>query len=138
MAELKNYPAKSPDGKNLKLTIASGPVIIKNRKVLLVKHSDSFWKFPGGSQLTDLTLEENAIKEAKEEANIDISISGDPYVIEFPREKEFVILFHFPAKIIKGTLAKGKDIDELNWFDINRLPKNCAPNIEPVVNYFKK
>lgn len=137
MAELKKYPAKSPEGKDLKLTVASGPVIIKNNKILLSKHGDDFWKIPGGTQVTDQTLEQNAIREAKEELSVDVKVSGEPFVIEFQRENEFVILFHFLAKIVKGKPKKG-DVDEIKWFNTNKLPKDCAPNIKPVVKHFSK
>ena len=32
----------------MSVIIVSGPVIVKNKKILLVKHGDNFWKFCGG------------------------------------------------------------------------------------------
>ncbi len=137
MVELKDYAAKSPEGKVLKLTIASGPVIIEGEKVLLSKHDDPFWKFPGGTLNSDLTIEENAVKEAKQELNVDIKLHGEPFVIEFLRENEYVVLFHFKGEVVKGTPTKGKEIDEVRWFDIDDLPNDCAPNVKLAVEHFR-
>ncbi len=137
MVELKKYPAHSPDGKKLELTIASGPVIIEGEKVLLSKHDDPFWKFPGGTLNSSLTIQENAIAEAKQELNVDIKLHGEPFVIEFLRGNEYVILFHFLGEIIKGTPTKGKGIDEVRWFDIDDLPSDCAPNVKLAVEHFR-
>lgn len=48
-------------------------VIFKNNKVLLVKEKiDGLWTLPGGWADVDLSLSENLIKEAKEEAGAEI------------------------------------------------------------------
>lgn len=44
MAEFRHYPAIDNEGNELEITIASGPVILKDTKVLLDKHDDPFWK----------------------------------------------------------------------------------------------
>ena len=57
-----------------KIIIASGPVIIENKQVLLNKHGDTpFWKFCGGRvEDFDVDLIECAKREVKEEMGIDI------------------------------------------------------------------
>lgn len=63
--------------------VASGPVIIQQRdgitKTLLVKHGDKpidelKWKFCGGKILKGTDLEENAIREAKEEIGVEVKL----------------------------------------------------------------
>lgn len=51
-----------------KIIIASGSVIIEDRKVLVTKHGDTeFWKFCGGTlALTDENLRACAVREARE------------------------------------------------------------------------
>lgn len=47
--------------------------IFKDNKILLVKQKvDGLWALPGGWADVDLSLKENLIKEAKEEAGVDI------------------------------------------------------------------
>lgn len=141
MTEFKHLSSFNQKGQDNLVTIASGPVIIKDGKVLLDKHGDVFWKFPGGAIHSNNNLEENAIREVKEELNLDVELLGEPYLISFVREKdgkeELVILIHYLAKIIGGEPTPGRDVEEFAWHDIENLPDDCAPNIKPVVEYFK-
>ena len=118
------------------ITIASGPVIIENNKVLLNKHGeDNFWKFPGGKvEDYESNLAKNTEREVKEEMGIDIKITNTKPIIIYTKKDDGtdVILVHFTAKRI-GEIKPGKDIREWDWIDINNLPNDCAPNIKPVI-----
>jgi len=127
-----------------KIILASGPVIIENNKVLLVKHGDDFWKFCGGKakNFDNESLKEIAIREAKEEAGLDIKIKDNKPFFFFTKKEIVenaidVVLVHFLAKS-KGKMKPGKDIEACEWFDINNLPPDIAPNIKPAVEYFTK
>ena len=142
MAEFKNFPGVTPDGNPIQLTIAAGPVIIEDNKVLLDKHGDDgFWKFPGGRLRDDNSPQENAIMEAKEELGIDVELKGEPFVLIFEKDdegvKEYVVLIHYLATR-QGEINPGSDIKEWKWIDINNLPQDCAPNIALVVQHFTK
>lgn len=131
-----------------KFIIASGPVIIENNKVLLNRHGHGddqdenekkYWKFPGGRiEQIDISSDalENACKrEVKEEMGIDIEIIKPlkTMIIKHPNRADMVvILVHYLAKRI-GEIKPGADIEEFKWFLIDKLPPNCAPNIEPVL-----
>ena len=71
---------------------------------------------------------------------IDVELKGKPCVLAFERDhngvKEYIILLHYLAKR-KGEVKKGKDVTEFKWLDANKLPKDVAPNIKPVLRYFK-
>lgn len=141
MIEFKKYPALTPSGGVAALTIAAGPVIIVDGKVLLDKHGDDeFWKFPGGKLRDDSSPQENAIREVKEELGIDVVLHGDPKIIQFHREgvglSEMVILMHYQARIVEGEPTAGRDVREWAWHDVNALPPDCAPNIAPIVSAF--
>lgn len=123
------------------IIIASGPVIVENNKVLLNKHGDdNFWKFPGGKvEDFDLSLEEIAKKEVKEEMGIDVRFIKPlkTMLIPKPNEKDcYVILVHFLAERI-GEIRPGKDILEWKWIDVDNLPEDCAPNVKEIVNELK-
>lgn len=115
--------------------IASGPVIIENNRVLLNKHgNDGLWKFCGGEvEDFNVSLEENARREAREEMGIDIEIirSLKPIMIVRP-DQSVVVLIHFLAKRV-GEIKPGPDILEWNWFPVDNLPADCAPNIARVL-----
>ncbi|MDD4990558.1 MAG: NUDIX hydrolase [Candidatus Pacebacteria bacterium] len=126
-----------------KIFIVSGPIIVENGKVLLDKHGDdNFWKFCGG-QVRDFELDliESAKKRTKEEMGVDLEILNEkPFFLlvkkETPDTTADVVLVHFLAKRI-GEIKPGKDIKEWDWFDLNNLPENMAPNIEPVLRHFQ-
>jgi len=59
----------------MKITIASGPVIIERGCVLLDKHGkDKFWKFPGGRMKKGETTEQACKKRVKEELGINVQM----------------------------------------------------------------
>ena len=125
-----------------KIIIASGPVIVENNKVLLNDHGDTdFWKFCGGGiKDTDLDLISAAKREAKEEMDIDLKILNSEPFITFTRKKTDtgeidVILVHFLAERI-GEIKPGKDMRAWQWFALDNLPTNLAPNIIPALKHF--
>jgi len=125
-----------------KIIIASGPVIVEGKRVLLNQHGDTtFWKFCGG-RVEDLETDliANARREVKEEMGIEIKILDQtPFIThttkETPDGKIDVILVHYLAKRI-GEITPGDDIREWNWFDLNNLPENLGPNILPALQHF--
>ena len=128
---------KMPD-----LIIASGPVIIEDKKVLLIRHGDDgLWKFPGGkvewAEVGDSfeELEKVCLREVSEEMNLEIEILRPlkPMLIKRPDKPEaFVVLIHFLAKRV-GEIKPGDDILEWDWFPIDQLPEQAAPNVAPVL-----
>lgn len=119
-----------------KLSIASGPVIINNDKVLLVRGKEgTHFKFPGGYIIDNENFKETAIREAKEEINCEIEVSGDPvfYFLNNPADSLDIFLIHYKAKIIFGEPSPSTEIEEVKWFDINNLPENVMENVIPVV-----
>jgi 8-oxo-dGTP diphosphatase len=124
-----------------KIIIASGPVIVENSKVLLdIQGEDNFWKFCGGKTKENESLKETAIRRAKEELGIEIEITNDiPFIFYVEKNtsegRVDIILVHFLSKSV-GEIKPGADVKEWNWFDINSLPENLAPNILPVLKHF--
>ncbi len=132
--------------------IASGPVIIQERegieKTLLVKHGDKpleqlKWKFCGGKILKDMGLEENAIREAGEEIGVEVKLTKPlkPMIVwqEIPetgtQKPEAIVLIHYLATISEEP-KKGEQVLAMDWFDINNLPEDCAPNIRPIIEEY--
>lgn len=124
-----------------KIIIASGPVIVENNKVLLNQHGDTeFWKFCGGKLEHNETLVETAQREVKEEMGLEIKIlNPEPFFFYTQKQSEEgikdVILAHYLAEKI-GEISPGADIREWQWFEINNLPANLAPNIIPTLKHF--
>ncbi len=126
--------------------IASGPVIIEDGKVLLNKEQKDDgritpWLFPGGEvESFDISLEDACKREVMEEMGIEIEIIQPlkPMLVFRPDQPEkLVILIHYLAKRI-GEIKPGSNIVEWEWFDINNLPENCAPNVIEVIKEYKQ
>ena len=132
--------------------IASGPVIIQIRdgveKTLLVKHGDKplqdlKWKFCGGRIFKNMNLEENAIREAKEEIGVEVKLIKPlkPIIAwqEVPEvtsdQPEAIVLIHYLATIDQEPI-KGEKVCAMEWFDINILPDDCAVNVKPVIQSY--
>ena len=52
--------------------IDSRAAVFRDDKILLVQEKDGFWSLPGGWVDVNLSVSENAIKEVKEEAGLDV------------------------------------------------------------------
>jgi len=130
--------------KATKVFLVSGPVIVKNNKVLLNQHGDTeFWKFCGGSannfntRLTDI-----AIQKAKEEMGLDIKLADNqPFFMHIVKELETgpadVVLVHFLAKLTSETIRPADFIRKWAWISLKDLKnENLAPNIIPALKHF--
>jgi len=121
--------------------IASGPVIIKNGEVLLIKdRKDPFYKFPGGTVKEGHGLKETCLRETKEEIGVKIKIIKPLETMLLWKkphtgEKIPVVLVHWLAKIVpKQKVTKGKDILEVVWLNIKDINKyDVAPNVKYVL-----
>lgn len=125
---------------NNKVILASGPVIVENNKVLLNKSGeDDFWKFCGGRLNAEDNLIDVAKFRVKEEMGLEIEITNPtPFLMHTkkPNEPEIdVILVHFLAKKL-NEVEPGEVVKEWDWFDVENLPENLAPNIKPTLKYF--
>jgi len=128
--------------------IAAGPVIIEkidgrlctllNKRKKTVNKSDPRWQFCGGEMEDfDASLEETVKREVKEEMGIDIEIERLLDVIVQRRDDgSIAVLVHYLAKRI-GEIKPGDDIEDWRWFPIDDLPKDVAPNVEPVIKKLK-
>ena len=98
-----------------------GCIIIKNRKVLLVQEAKGHWGLPKGHIEGNETEEEAAIREVKEETNLDVEIDTSiryelNYIVEPDIEK--TVCF-FPAKNVSGKIKRQEsEINEIKWIPV--------------------
>lgn len=125
----------------MKTIIASGPVIIKNGKLLVNKdNKDDFYKLPGGTIEEGMEdLEEACHRETKEENNGEIEIIKPlhPMILwKNPQTKEAmtILLIHYLAKLKNPKSIKPiHPIKEVKWLSINEIKSGkykIAPNIK--------
>ena len=95
-----------------------GCIIIDNGKVLLVKQTSEDWGFPKGHVENNETEIETAIRETKEETNIDVEIDEKHrYVIEYsPKENVWKEVVYYIAKMKSDTcIPQESEIEKIEW-----------------------
>ena len=113
----------------MKKVKSCGCIIIENNKVLLIQQKKGNWGFPKGRVEKNETECETAIREVKEETNLDVKIEDinkkyiDNYFTKKNESKEVVF---FLAKRIGGEIKpQEKEIKNVEWVDlleaINRI-----------------
>ena len=125
--------------------IASGPVIIKNKKMLVVlDDKDPFLKFPGGSIFKNKSLKETCNIETKQEIKCDIEIikETEPLMLwkkPYTGEKIPVVLIHWLSRLKKGQKPKkGRHTKKIFWIDSKYKGYKLAPNVSYFLKKLKK
>jgi ADP-ribose pyrophosphatase YjhB (NUDIX family) len=110
---------------------AAGVVIEKDNKILLVKRKyepyKGDWSCPAGFMEYDESPEQCAIREIKEELNVDVELDGLFGVysgMDDPRTHAILIMYW--AKIKGGELKPGDDAEEIRFFAKEEVPQNIA------------
>lgn len=108
----------------IKVAVVAGVVIKKDGKYLLVQEKQSkvygLWNFPAGRVDVGDTIEQTAIKEAKEETGYEVELIKK---IDIFQESATEPPKHaFEAKIIGGKLKYPKDeILDARWFTFEEI-----------------
>jgi len=103
----------------------------RNNRILLVKRKYEpkigDWNLPAGFIEYDETVEQSAIREAKEETNLDVKLTGLFGVFSaFDDPRVHVIVIVYRGEIINGELKPGDDALEARFFPLDDLPANIA------------
>ena len=103
-------------------------LIADERGRVLLIHEDygrHRWGLPGGRHEPGESIEETAIREAKEETNLDVELVEliGEYMIVSASGQELLDVSVFIATIAGGELAPNEgEIAEVGWLDPNDLP----------------
>lgn len=96
-----------------KETISCGGVVVHNSSVLILHNISGKWVLPKGTKETGESLEQTAIREVKEETNIDGTIH------EYITETNY--------SFIKDNITYNKTV---HWFLMMPYSYNCIPQAE--------
>lgn len=106
-------------------------ILMNNRQIVLVKRKyqprKGMWSLPAGFMEFGETAEQTAIREAKEETNLDIKVTELFGVFPgFDDPRVHVVLIVYYGEIINGQLSPGDDASEVNFFPMNDIPNDIA------------
>ncbi len=107
----------------MKYEKSCGAIVIEDGKVLLVKHNAGHWDFPKGHVEEGETEFETAIREVKEETNIDIKIEKENrYISEYsPKEDVMKKVIYFLGEKIGGEdKPQIEEVSDVEWVDVNK------------------
>lgn len=102
--------------------------IFKGEKILLVHESNGTWALPGGWCDVDLSVEENTMKEVKEESGLDVIVKRVIAVQD--REKHNLPIYAYKVckifmqcEVIGGTFTSNIETTGFDYFGIDELPE---------------
>lgn len=101
-----------------------GAIIISNNKVLLVEQKNNVINFPKGHVENNETEIETAIREVKEETNIDIKVLPEyryvnSYVMDNKISKDVIFFLAIPQSF--DIVKQEKEISNVFWCDIDKV-----------------
>ena len=103
---------------SLKKEKACGCIIIENGQVLLIQQTEGHWGFPKGHVEEGETELETAIREVKEETNLDVEVDKNKrYMVEYVTDKGIlkeVVLF-IAKKIGGSEKYQESEIKSMEW-----------------------
>lgn len=140
------------------VTEIAGNLIVEEKKILLLYRKDEGqWELPGGKVGENESPTEAAVREAKEEIGVEVSLEKPFYSGEFQKDDELFLWHCYQASIEGETEIKDADcscgesacssseescednFEKLKWFKASELDElNLAPNIEMILPALRK
>ncbi|MEG0774764.1 NUDIX hydrolase [Clostridium sp.] len=102
--------------------------IFKDKKILLVKESiDGCWSLPGGWAEVNLSVKENIVKEAKEEAGANVIPKKIIAILDKNKNNELpgvygIYKIFVLCKLIDESFEKNTETEESGFFSLDNLP----------------
>lgn len=97
-----------------------GCIIIENEKVLLIQQTKGHWGFPKGHMEKNETEIETAIREVKEETNLDVDIYPNKrYVMEYVTDKgnPKQVVFYIAKKVGGEIKPQENEVNNIEWLN---------------------
>ena len=120
-----------------------GCIILNDKnEVLLVHHNKGHWDFPKGHVEEGETEVQTAIREVKEETNIDVEVNENyRYTTEYsPKENVMKEVVYFLAKNISNNEeAQLEEVSEVKWIKLEEALEKITYNTsKEILNKLKE
>ncbi|MCD8049288.1 MAG: NUDIX hydrolase [Clostridia bacterium] len=105
----------------------SRAAVFEEGKILLVRESDGLWSLPGGWVDAGLSVGENAIKEVKEEAGLDVKLDFVIAIEDRDRHNRPIYAYKIckifvMCSALGGKFEKNIETTETGYFALDNLP----------------
>lgn len=105
---------------------ASAAIFDERGRILLVLEREA-WSYPGGRLEPGETPEQAVVREAREEAGVEIEVGPLLCTREWP---DGFVMYVFAATIARGEPQPPPGIREVGWFDSAELPSPRSRALE--------
>ena len=99
-----------------------GCIIINDRnEVLLIHHNAGHWDFPKGHMEEGETEVQTAIREVKEETNIDVEVNEEyRYFTQYSPKEDVIkeVIYFLARNITDNEQAQLEEVSEVKWFSM--------------------
>ncbi|KUK79618.1 MAG: NUDIX hydrolase [Microgenomates bacterium 39_7] len=132
--QFRVYPSPTP---------ATAVFILNQKNELLlgerkIDPQKGYWDAIGGFVEPEESVEKGAIREAKEESNLDVKIDYILGTLEDTYQGKPTFTVALVASVIGGEPKAKDDVAQLRWFDLNQLPTDDEIAFESVKVLLKK
>ena len=154
MSEIESISSKMyaniVTNRNTAIKLGVGVIIVdKEDRILLEKRSDNgMWGVPGGAIEPGESVINAAIREVKEETNLDIEIDGllgiysepsDGRIVTYPDNgdvRHLVDVVFTALVMVSGQMKKSNESLDLKFFQPDLIPSSIVPlAIQPIRDY---
>lgn len=134
--KLQSYLKTCRDTKKPILEVVGNFIIVENKILVLFKKARQYYELVGGKIDHGETIEQAAIREAKEEIGCDVTIEKYHGYSDFKAGDDIIRGHHVRASIVSGepVINETEVFDHLKWIEINEL--NAYPHSQNIDLFF--
>ena len=109
-----------------------GCIVMNDKKeILLIHHNAGHWDFPKGHVEEGETEVQTAIREVKEETNIDVEVNEKyRYTVEYSPKEDVMkeVVFFLAKNISNNGEAQLEEVSEVKWFKLDEAIQKITYN----------
>ena len=120
----------------MKYEKSCGCVVFNEGKVLMIQHNEGHWDFPKGHVEENETEIQTAIREVKEETNIDVNVKPkNRYTLEYSPKEGVIkeVVYFIATKNSDECRPQESEVQKVEWVEIdeavNRVTFDCTRNV---------
>ena len=120
----------------MKYEKSCGCVVFDQENVLMIQHNEGHWDFPKGHVEGNETEVQTAIREVKEETNIDVKVKeNNRYTIEYSPKEGVIkeVVYFIATKASDECRPQESEVQRVEWVSmdeaVNRVTFDVTRNV---------